>query len=466
MHRALIAYVNRVWRQPASAAARLAMIILTRRACSSASSLARTLERRLSLLDMSGAAEGQLELPLHLFAENDDEPGAEIGAPGLEDRSTERRTVEAIRTFATRAAAAAESKMRCLERLLRRSSEPAIVFTEYRDTLHTLERLCARADIETVSLHGGLSPVERGRVRRRFNEVPCTLLATDAAAEGLNLHARCRLVVHYELPWSLARLEQRAGRVDRFGQTRLVHEIGLVAANTAEGLVLAPLAARASLARRTGTLNEGLATSFTEPRVATLVMSGRRGAWTPPPPTAISLPATAPAPASDAAIEEARRLTGLRSLERRSRAKLEQRISASIRHMADGAVHLEVCLNAPGQRSAGVERVRVRCHRGGLFRKRVLKDPDVGVGPELIIGNAALEAMQVIGLEEHERPFTISLAKREEEVYVPGESEPRRLSRHSYALRLLQYVRDEAHRFAQHYHHLLRHKSTFDETMR
>ena len=79
---------------------------------------------------------------------------------------------------------------------------------------------------------------------------------------------------------------------------------------------------------------------------------------------------------------------------------------------------------------------------------------------------AALDAMRAIGLEEHERPFTISLAKREEEIYVPGESEPRRLSRHSYALRLLQYVRDEAHRFAQHYHHLLRHKSTFDETKR
>ena len=80
--------------------------------------------------------------------------------------------------------------------------------------------------------------------------------------------------------------------------------------------------------------------------------------------------------------------------------------------------------------------------------------------------NAALEAMASIGLEEHERPFTISLAKREEEIYLPGESQPRRLSRHSYALRLLQYVRDEAHRFAQHYHHLLRHKSTFDETTR
>jgi len=74
--------------------------------------------------------------------------------------------------------------------------------------------------------------------------------------------------------------------------------------------------------------------------------------------------------------------------------------------------------------------------------------------------NAALEAMRVMGITP---PFTISLAKREEEIYVPGEAEPRRLGRHSYALRLLQYVRDEAHRFAQHYHHILRRKSTFEE---
>ncbi|MCA9215072.1 MAG: excinuclease ABC subunit UvrC, partial [Planctomycetales bacterium] len=56
-------------------------------------------------------------------------------------------------------------------------------------------------------------------------------------------------------------------------------------------------------------------------------------------------------------------------------------------------------------------------------------------------------------------PTVISLAKRDEEVFIPGQSEPLRLSRHAYALRLLQYVRDEAHRFAQHYHHILRDKS-------
>jgi excinuclease ABC subunit C len=60
-------------------------------------------------------------------------------------------------------------------------------------------------------------------------------------------------------------------------------------------------------------------------------------------------------------------------------------------------------------------------------------------------------------------PTLVSLAKREEEIYVPGAEEPLRLSRHSFALRLLQYVRDEAHRFAQHYHHILRRKSTFGE---
>jgi excinuclease ABC subunit C len=69
--------------------------------------------------------------------------------------------------------------------------------------------------------------------------------------------------------------------------------------------------------------------------------------------------------------------------------------------------------------------------------------------------NAAQEAFRLLGLEP---PALISLAKREEEVYRPGDAEPLRLGRHGAALRLLQYVRDEAHRFAQHYHHILRRK--------
>ncbi len=73
--------------------------------------------------------------------------------------------------------------------------------------------------------------------------------------------------------------------------------------------------------------------------------------------------------------------------------------------------------------------------------------------------SAVMAAFAAVGITP---PFTLSLAKREEEVYLPGDNTPRRLSRHSFALRLLQYVRDEAHRFAQAYHHLLRKRSTFE----
>ena len=74
--------------------------------------------------------------------------------------------------------------------------------------------------------------------------------------------------------------------------------------------------------------------------------------------------------------------------------------------------------------------------------------------------NAALAAFRD---QQIQPPVMLSLAKREEEIFLPGQSEPIRLSKHAFALRLLQYVRDEAHRFAQHYHHMLRRKSTLGE---
>ena len=67
--------------------------------------------------------------------------------------------------------------------------------------------------------------------------------------------------------------------------------------------------------------------------------------------------------------------------------------------------------------------------------------------------NAAIDAFKSLRITP---PTLISLAKQEEEIFRPGESESIKLSRHSAALRLLQYVRDESHRFAQHYHHTLR----------
>jgi excinuclease ABC subunit C len=86
--------------------------------------------------------------------------------------------------------------------------------------------------------------------------------------------------------------------------------------------------------------------------------------------------------------------------------------------------------------------------------------------PDLLLidgGKGQLSAAQAAFRDQGITPPTLlSLAKQDEELFLPGQSEPIKLSRHAFALRLLQYVRDEAHRFAQHYHHILRGKNQFD----
>jgi excinuclease ABC subunit C len=77
--------------------------------------------------------------------------------------------------------------------------------------------------------------------------------------------------------------------------------------------------------------------------------------------------------------------------------------------------------------------------------------------------NAALDVFKQMDVKP---PMVISLAKKEELVYVQGMDEPIRMQRNNLALKLLQYVRDESHRFAQHYHHILRRKSTFEEEVK
>jgi excinuclease ABC subunit C len=74
--------------------------------------------------------------------------------------------------------------------------------------------------------------------------------------------------------------------------------------------------------------------------------------------------------------------------------------------------------------------------------------------------HAALEAFDQLDVKP---PMVISLAKKEELIYVQRESEPVRLGRDNAGLRLCQAIRDEAHRFAQHYHHVLRRKKTLEE---
>ncbi|MBK7403590.1 MAG: excinuclease ABC subunit UvrC [Phycisphaerales bacterium] len=74
--------------------------------------------------------------------------------------------------------------------------------------------------------------------------------------------------------------------------------------------------------------------------------------------------------------------------------------------------------------------------------------------------HAALEAFDSLDVRP---PMVISLAKKEELIYVQQRHEPIRLGRDNHGLRLCQAIRDEAHRFAQHYHHVLRRKKTLDE---
>jgi ERCC4-related helicase len=249
MHRAVAAYARLVCAQKgaSSTGARLVASILCRRAYSSAASLARSVDRRLSLLARIDEQAVQPLLPFDDIEADDDEPGAILSAPGLHDEKEERLELERLLALAQRAAQR-ESKLLAVMRWLRRARQPAIVFTEYRDTLTTLA--AAVSAYEPVLLHGGMTAAERHEAARAFNSGPSTslgtgpstslgtgrsvLLATDAASEGLNLHQRCRLVINLELPWTPVRLEQRIGRVDRIGQTRRVHAVHLLSAGTSE----------------------------------------------------------------------------------------------------------------------------------------------------------------------------------------------------------------------------------------
>jgi excinuclease ABC subunit C len=89
----------------------------------------------------------------------------------------------------------------------------------------------------------------------------------------------------------------------------------------------------------------------------------------------------------------------------------------------------------------------------GLFPDVILIDGGKG---QLSAAFSAFEGL------EFRPPVLVALAKKEEIIHIHGRREPVKLSRHDPALRLLQSVRDEAHRFAQHYHHILRRKSTLE----
>ncbi len=87
-------------------------------------------------------------------------------------------------------------------------------------------------------IHGGLSVDERRQAQWDFmSPETLILIATDAAGEGINLQF-CRLLINWDIPWNPNRLEQRMGRIHRYGQKNDVLVFNMVADNTREGQVL------------------------------------------------------------------------------------------------------------------------------------------------------------------------------------------------------------------------------------
>jgi helicase-like protein/SNF2 domain-containing protein len=123
-----------------------------------------------------------------------------------------------------------EALVGLIERLLRsggawRDDERLVVFTEYKTTLdYLVRRLRERYEDERIlTLFGGMDEIQRDLVKQAFNDPSHAvrlLLATDAAAEGLNLQRTARYLLHFDCPWNPSKLEQRNGRVDRHGQAR------------------------------------------------------------------------------------------------------------------------------------------------------------------------------------------------------------------------------------------------------
>src|SRR3954452_9141519 len=134
-------------------------------------------------------------------------------------------------------------------------SDPAtklLLFTEHKDTLDYLAgdgkdgRPLGKLrewGLSVTQIHGGMkvgdrdTPGTRIYAEREFREEAQVLVATEAAGEGINLQF-CWLMINYDIPWNPVRLEQRMGRIHRYGQERDCLILNFVAVNTNEGRVL------------------------------------------------------------------------------------------------------------------------------------------------------------------------------------------------------------------------------------
>ncbi|MBM4185615.1 MAG: DUF3883 domain-containing protein [Gemmatimonadetes bacterium] len=133
-----------------------------------------------------------------------------------------------------------------------------LLFTEHKETLDYLAGdgkdgrpygKLREWGLSVTQIHGGMkigdrdSPGTRIYAEREFREEAQILVATEAAGEGINLQF-CWFMINYDIPWNPVRLEQRMGRIHRYGQTHDCLIFNFVAVNTREGRVLQKLLSR------------------------------------------------------------------------------------------------------------------------------------------------------------------------------------------------------------------------------
>ncbi|MCX8099549.1 MAG: helicase-related protein [Casimicrobiaceae bacterium] len=171
-----------------------------------------------------------------------------------------RREVEELRRLAAQAQAVedggAEAKLAKLRSVLAREGffdrpeQRLLLFTEFKDTLDYLVDRLKQWEFRVGFIHGGMKPGSRDEpgtrlhAEQQFREGAIqVLVATEAAGEGINLQV-CNILFNYDIPWNPNRLEQRMGRIHRYGQRKDCLIFNFVASNTIEGRVLQRLPAK------------------------------------------------------------------------------------------------------------------------------------------------------------------------------------------------------------------------------
>ena len=129
-------------------------------------------------------------------------------------------------------------------------NEKILVFTESRDTMEYLVDKIKSWGYSVNFIHGGMRLEDRIMAEKIFKNETQVMVATEAAGEGINLQF-CHLMINYDIPWNPNRLEQRMGRIHRYGQKKDVYIFNLVAEDTREGKVLIKMFEKLDEIRRT-----------------------------------------------------------------------------------------------------------------------------------------------------------------------------------------------------------------------